>query len=144
MGVTLTCNKTGRSADLGGGGFLRFRSKVAELCSKEFGDHYRKLEAGISFASQKDRDAFFDAFDAETERLIEEGFVDVRVVDFCLQSDCDGKIKYGACKLIYEKIKDYDDDIVYGYFGRPDRAMFRDLKQIFKDCVNHRCGLHWD
>ena len=35
-------------------------------------------------------------------------------------------------------IKDYDDDYVYGYIGRPDRAMFKDFKRIVRECVEDR------
>ena len=31
MGVTISCTKTGRTIDVGSGGFLRLRSKISEL-----------------------------------------------------------------------------------------------------------------
>lgn len=36
MGLTIRCRKTGRSMDMGGGGFLRLRRKVAELAGGPF------------------------------------------------------------------------------------------------------------
>ena len=142
MGVTIKCKKTGRSCDLGCGGFNRFRCKVANLCSEEFGKHYETLDAGLSLHGEA-RTRFYEDFDKETVRLIEEKKVNIKVADFCLQSDCEGKIRYGACKVIYESIKDYDDNVIYGYVGRPDRAMFRDLKAIIKDCIDTKSDLVW-
>lgn len=144
MGITISCNKTGRSCDLGYAGFGRFRQKVAELYSKEFGAHYALLSTPEAMWSLgKNREAYFEAYDARTKQMIADKRLDPRVADFCYQCDCDGKIKCGACKVIYSTIKDYDDNIIYGYAGRPDRATFSGLKSIFADCVANRCGLSW-
>ena len=53
----------------------------------------------------------------------------MKIVDFCLQSDCEGSIRYGACKELLKVIGNYDDNICYGYAGREDCAMFRDFKK---------------
>lgn len=140
MGISISCKKTGRTCDLGGGGFLNFRLKVAELHSKEFGEHYARL---CSPEGMWANDEWYEEFDKKTEELIENKKVNIKVVDFCLQSDCKGKIRYGACKVIYEAIKDYDDEYIYGYAGRPDRAMFKDLKAIIKDCADTKSDLVW-
>lgn len=44
MGVTISCRKTGRSIDLGGGGFFNLRNKVSDLVGDPWASHYRKLE----------------------------------------------------------------------------------------------------
>lgn len=67
----------------------------------------------------------------------------IKVVDFLLQSDCSGSIRFGACKQILKVIGDYDDDICYGYAGRKDCAMFRDFKAILQDCVDTKSDLVW-
>lgn len=97
MGITLESKKGKISLDIGYGGFLMLRKKVAELCS----------------------------------------------TDFCLQSDCGGKIHYGACKEIYKHVKDYDDNVCYGYAGRPDCTMFKDFKNLLKECIDNKCDLIW-
>lgn len=144
MGVTVKCEKTSRSCDLGYGGFGRFREKVASLVNEEFGAHYAKLSTPAMmnlFDSNKEQ--IFDEFDREVERLIKKHKISLRVVDFLWQSDCGGKIPPSACKTIYAAIKDYDDNICYGYAGRKDCAMFSDLKAVFKDCCDTNSHLIW-
>lgn len=147
MGVTLQCKKTGTSIDMGYGGFNRLRDKVAELTGEPFASHMKKLNfqtcMSLQFASKEERDKFNADFNAKTQRMIDAKQVSVKIVDFCLQPDCEGKIHYGACKEILKVIGDYDDDIAYGYTGRKDCAMFRDFKALLQECVDNRCMLTW-
>lgn len=144
MGVTIECNKTGRSCDLGYGGFNRFRNKVAEIYSPTFGEHYRRLDGHLHYLlNAEESKKFFDQYNAKTQEMVDAGLLDDKVAHFCYQPDCDGKIDARCAKAVYSTIKGYDDDIIYGYAGRADGAMFADLKAIFKDCVDNRCGLKW-
>ena len=43
MGVSITCRKTGRTIDMGAGGFLRLRRKVSELQGGPFHDVYEEV-----------------------------------------------------------------------------------------------------
>ena len=43
MGVTISCTKTGRTIDVGSGGFLRLRSKISELVGEPWASHYKAL-----------------------------------------------------------------------------------------------------
>lgn len=43
MGVTISCTKTGRTIDMGSGGFLRLRSKISELVGEPWTSHYKAL-----------------------------------------------------------------------------------------------------
>lgn len=145
MGVTVKCEKTGSSCDLGYVGFGRFREKVARLLNENFGAHYAKLstpEMMFAFDSNE-REQIFDEFDREAERLIKKHKISKRAVDFLWQSDCEGKISPSACKTIYAAIKGYDDNICYGYAGRKDCAMFSDLKSLFKECCDNNSYLVW-
>lgn len=137
MGVTIRCKKTGKSIDMGAGGFMRLRNKVAELAGGPFAEHYLSLK---SFGDEE----YFRKFDERTDEILKEKQADIKIVDFCLQSDCGGKIRYGACKSILKAIGDYDDNIKYGYCGRPDCAMFKDFKAILSDCVENKCDMCWD
>ncbi len=139
MGISLYCIKTGTSYDMGYGGFLRLRAKVAELCSPEFGEHYEQLLHPRNWG-----DAFYEEFDKKTDELIATKKVSVRVASFCLQSDCCGKIGYGACKTILDKVKDYDDDVLYGYCGRPDCFKFKDFKSLLQECVDNKSSMAWE
>ena len=65
------------------------------------------------------------------------------VLDFLFASDAGGKVSAKGCKRLYKIIKDYDDDILYGYIGRKDCAMFKDFKDIVKECAERRIILSW-
>lgn len=140
MGVTIESKNF--SADMGCGGFNNFRSKVATLSNSEFGKHYAKLSNTI-FLQEVERESFFKEYNAKTEELIKRNITTVEIANFCYQSDCEGSINQDQAKQIYEKIKDYDDNICYGYSGRSDCAMFSDLKNIFKDCAQNGGTVNW-
>lgn len=144
MGVSVYCKKTGKSIDMGYGGFFNLRNKVSDLVGGEWAQHYSMLYKIQTTYPVEKRKALYKEFDAKTEELISKRKVSVKVVDFLLQSDCAGSIRFGACKQILKVIGDYDDDICYGYAGRKDCAMFRDFKAILQDCVDTKSDLVWD
>lgn len=53
MGVSITCRKTGRTIDMGAGGFLRLRRKVSELQGGRSTMSMRRSAAGILAAPLK-------------------------------------------------------------------------------------------
>lgn len=53
------------------------------------------------------------------------------------------EISVEDCKAIWEVIKDYDTNVLYGYVGRPDCAKFKDFKNIVKDCIDNNCNMEW-
>lgn len=141
MGVTIESKNF--SADMGYGGFNNFRTRVAELSSKEFGEHYKDLSLSEFIFDGKERKDYFEKYNAKTSELVENNIISAGIANFCYQSDCKGSIDQEQAKQIYEKIKDYDDNICYGYAGRSDCAMFSDLKNIFKDCVENGNTVDW-
>lgn len=42
-----------------------------------------------------------------------------------------------------EVIKDYDDNICYGYAGQRDCAMFKDFKRLVMDCIDTGTIMKW-
>lgn len=142
MGVTIKCKKTGREMDVGYFGFFKLRAKIAELVDSEVGEHYNKLD-GILGIPYPERENVLKLYDDETERLVENKVLPIKIADFLYQSDCDGKIRYGACKEILKVIGDYDDSIIYGYAGRKNPAKFKDFKEILQDCVDNKCFMIW-
>ena len=83
MGLTIRCKKTNRRMDLGYGGFARLRNKVAELAGGPFAEHY------LSLRISGDKE-YFETFDKKTKEILENKQADIKIVDFCLQSDCEG------------------------------------------------------
>lgn len=140
MGVTIQCKKTGESIDMGAFGFLHLRRQVSDLCGDPWASHYRTLTDGPCYGKDE---AWFDEFDKTTDKLLNDKCVSIKVVDFLLQSDTGGAIRYGACKEILKVIGDYDDGILYGYAGRPDCAKFADFKRLLAQCVENKCNLIW-
>ena len=140
MGVTI--NSKNHSMDMGYGGFNRLRNKVAELTGKEIGEHYKNLDKGM-FLNGTQREEFFKEYNKKISELEGQFKIPCGILDFLYASDCGGKITFGKCKQIYEVIKDYDDDVLYGYCGRSDCAKFKDFKEIIKDCIDSKSSMEW-
>jgi hypothetical protein len=115
---------------------------VAEQYSNEFGEHYHDLDKGTWLYGTA-RDEFFKAYDEKTLKLLNENKVPMEIVDFCYQTDCEGKINKSQAKMIYELIKDCDDEIIYGYWGSEDCTKMKHMKQLFKDCYSHSKQIVW-
>lgn len=144
MGVTISCKKTGHSVEMSNGGFFRWRMKVAELCNPVWYLHYKTLENGFSCAGAEEQKKFFQKFDRNTKRLLDENRVGMKLVDFCLQPDTDGKVRYGACKEILKGIGSYSDrETEYGYTGRKQHISFETMKKLLKECADNKCDLVW-
>ena len=140
MGVTIYSKN--HSIDLGYGGFNNLRKKVAELTGIEIFNHYKELDKGM-FLNGEARKKFFKDYNKKISEIEESQKIHPAILDFLYASDCEGKLTYGKCKQIYKVIKDYDDNILYGYSGRKDCAMFKDFKGIIKDCIDNKCAMEW-
>ena len=108
-------------------------------------EHYKMLNDGsYSLIRIRGNADFFAWYDSEIEKLDEkyDGKYS-QVLDFLYTSDCGGEADADRCQSIYEIIKDYDDDIYYGYCGRSDCAMFEDFKRLIKDGADTGTGIEW-
>lgn len=129
--------------NLGFGGLRLLRLKVAELTEPDIFQHYKNLEKSVMLYSAE-REKFFDDYNkkiAELDEKYEGKYADI--LDFLYETDCGGKMDPAHCKSIYGIIKDYNDEIPYGYVGRPDCAKFADFKQLVKDCVDTDTAMEW-
>lgn len=134
MKIGITIESKRYSCDMGYYGFNRFRTKVAELVNKEFYNHYIKLDSKeVPQANREKRKKYFEKYDKKTKELIKNGKVSIEIANFCYQSDCSGKINKKQANMIYNLIKECDNDIIYGYQGRNDCAKMKDMKEIFGD-----------
>ncbi|RHT07278.1 hypothetical protein DW842_17715 [Ruminococcus sp. AM36-17] len=142
MGVTIESKN--HSIDLGGWGFICLRTKVAELAAPDICEHYKKSMDGMRLYDEDKRKAFYESYNAkiaELDKRYEGKMSDI--LDFLYESDCDAKMDTDHCRSIYEVIKNYDDDILYGYSGRKDCAKFADFKKIVKDGIDSGDGFSW-
>ena len=132
MGITISSERF--SCDMGYGGFGRFRNIVAEKLEPSFSYHYSLLSSPKAmFSFGEERKKYFEKYDSDTKKIIENGEITVEVANFLYQSDCGGEIDRIQAKQIYELIKDCDDEIIFGYIGRRDCAKMSDMKKIFSD-----------
>lgn len=124
-------------------GFKNLRIKVAELAGEDIGEHYKKLQEAPMFGIELIR-KFFEEHDAKTNELANKynGEMD-GIMHFLYSSDCKGEMGLDVCNKIYDIIKNYDNDILYGYRSRPDCAKFADFKKIVKDCIDTNTKLSW-
>ena len=142
MGVVIESKKGNLAGTLGYGGFYNLRKKVSELYGGVWWEHYKTLDDAPFF--EDERGHFFEEFDRKTECLLKEKKVTEAIVSFCLQPDEQGEINCEACKEIYEYVKDYDDNIAYGYAAHDDCFRFRDFKLLLKECIDLKCDLIWE
>lgn len=141
MGVTI--NSKNHSIDLSYSGFYRFRKKVAELTAPDIYEHYEKLNDWryVLLRESENFSAEYDEKIVELDKKYDGKYSGV--LEFLYTSDCGGEADAEHCKSVYEIIKDYDDDICYGYCGRSDCAMFKDFKQLIKDGADTGTGIEW-
>lgn len=143
MGLTIYCRKTDLSMDLGGGGFLRLRRKVAELAGGPFFPVYQEVCSWYPGSNGETTEEFDRRINEVTRKILAEKKADIKIVDFLLQSDVGGRIHYGACKNILKIIGNYDDNIMYGYAAWGEQSRFSRFRRILEDCVATKSDMIW-
>lgn len=103
----------------------------------------KKLDEGLRLYGDE-RKAFYKSYDAKIAKLDKKYKGRMSdILDFLYESDCSAEMDADHCRSIYEVIKNYDDDILYGYAGRKDCAKFADFKKIVKDGIDSGDGFSW-
>ena len=142
MGITI--HSPNHYIDLGYFGFFRLRRKIAELIGEDVGNHYDELRQTHLFKDKESEESYWKKYDGITEHIVSKYPKSIwKVFDFLYAPDCEGKATYGCCKQILNLIGGYDDNIIYGYAGRPDGARMKDFKQILEDCVAEKKPMRW-
>lgn len=96
MGITVRSKNY--SIDLGCTGFLRLRTKVAELTAPDIFLHYRRLLDGRSLLHKADRKKFYEEYDKKTEELDRKHNGEMSdILDFLYESDCSGEMDVKHC-----------------------------------------------
>lgn len=137
MGITIR-NKE-NSIDMGCGGFMNLRRNIANLLSKEFGDLYKEWCKSFSPITDEEGNKILKTFYRDGILSDEDDVI----IEFLFASDLEGKITAKGCKRLYELIKDYDDNILYGYAMHPNCAKFADFKEIIKESAKHNWVVQW-
>lgn len=134
MGITIGTSKI--NVDVTCSGFFRLRSKIAELYSKELGEHYAEL-------SKRNEEIDFEAHDRKTESLWEQyDEIGKAVIHFIYQSDCGGKLTPKESRLVLN-VMDFleDDHSNYSYVMRP--TFYEQIKEIFRESAQNKHVLRW-
>lgn len=146
MGISLFCRKTKMGYYLGYGGFANLRMKIANLCCPDFGKVYTEIFTNpikISGTPKQKKD-FQDHINYVIQKCINDKKINPKVVDFCLQTDTKGKIRYGACKVIYDKINNSkSDDFIIGYAAQNNHLTWKLFIDLLKECYEHKSDLVW-
>lgn len=142
MGITIS--SPSHRIDMGSGGFARLRITICKLLNcPEFTALYEDLSNGGQYRyAEKGFSSMFEYFDDHDEKALEvceKNKLDEEVVNFLYRSDCDcDSVSAKTCRHLWKFIKDYDDDIIYGYPGQKNPAMFKNFKQIVQECAEKR------
>ena len=138
MGLTVKCRKTGDEFDLGYFGFARLRQTVSEIVGDPWKSHYELLSHHVGW-----EESDYDDWDKKAEEMYAAGQVSEAVLEFTMTSDAEGHLKWQHCRDLLKLIGDYDDNVIYGYAGRPNPAKFADFVRVLKACATNRVAMYW-
>ena len=133
MGINLH-NKE-YSMNMGYGHFYLLRMNIAKLYDKDFAKLYESVCR-----------AFFDDtrkkyIDELNQYIADHNLEEDDIVEFLFMSDGEGKISSKTCKKLYNIVKDYNDDYMYGYtYANNSFAYF---KEMLYDCATKHRKLFW-
>lgn len=139
MGITISNHK--KSIDMGYGGYLNLRLTISKLVHPDFAAIYGEIGEFRMWARKgfKSEQEYWDDYEARALKVCEDNKLDEEVVNFLYRSDCAYEsVSVKTCRHLWKIIKDYDDDVLYGYCGRPDCAKFADFKEIVRTCAQDR------
>lgn len=138
MGITIKNKNMG--IDMGYHGFFLLRKNIAYLISEDFGRLYEQWCGPFGHLTDEEGNKKLKILYSQGKMIN----ADELVLKFLFESDGEGKLSVNGCKKLYELIKDYDDNILYGYVGRPDCAKFKDFKEIIKQSAKSRLVVRWN
>lgn len=137
MGLTIKNEEM--SIKMSYSGFAELRTTIAKLLNHDFAELYialckNKISNEIL---NKKLNLYF-----EKEILKNE---DNDIIEFLFMPDYEGNLSFKKCERLYEVIKDYDDNVLYGYksemFGY--ETIFADFKELIKTCIEKEYTLEW-
>ena len=97
----VTIESKNHSINLGGGGFICLRTKVAELAAPDIFEHYKKSMDGMRLYDDDKRKAFYKSYNAKITELDKKykGKMS-NILDFLYESDCDGIMDMFLIQLV--------------------------------------------
>lgn len=135
----MTIKNKENSIGIGNVGFMDLRRTIANLLSEEFGKLYKNWVVPCSPISDEEGNKMLKSF-YDAGILTDN---DDLIVEFLFASDVKGRLIAQGCKRLYELIKDYNDDIVYGCEISLHPAKFEDFKQIVRESAENNWIMEW-
>lgn len=135
MGICLHTSDHKYAMDMGAGSFYSLRCVIANRLDTEFGNNYSNL-------TRCTRKSDYEFHDKVANEILARKPLNEDVVRFLYMSDSSGKIPARTCKAIYELVKDYDDNYMYGYVYA--NHTFKYFKEMIQYCIAHRRKLYWE
>lgn len=141
MGVTIKSKN--HKIVLSYSGFYQIRVKVAELTEPDIYEHYKKLNDWryVLVSKGENFSAEYDKKIVELDEKYDGKYT--QILEFLYTSDSHGEADAEHCKSVYEIIKEYDDDIIYGYRSGIEAVLFKNFKQLIKDGADTGTGIEW-
>lgn len=141
--MSLTMRSNRHSIDFTMSGFMRCRTRIAELISPEVGAHYRSLQDAFA-VPVGGRKVFWGKHDEATERLIREGKLSENIADFLYASDAGANLSPAVAQSVIDVIEGVkEEDAQYGPPNSEHPATWISFKNILWDCVLDKTWLSW-
>lgn len=120
-------------------GFAELCTTIAKLLSPDFAELY------IALCKNKISN---EILNKKLNLYFEKGILkneDNDIIEFLFMPDYEGHLSFKKCERLYEVIKDYNDNVLYGYksgmFGY--ETIFADFKELVKICIEKEYNLEW-
>ena len=142
MSVNIEVKKTGTEARIGYMHFFLLRCEVAKIHDEqlglngEFADFYAKQRDGIVEGKE-----WWDKYNEELHYMEHNLPLNPKVLDFLYASDCDAEMTYGCCHVLYDLLKDTEDDTDYGFENSPLTIPI--FAQMCKEAWGNKSRLVW-
>ena len=139
MGITLGTKRV--NVDMSYGAFMSFRKSVAFAYSKRFGETYENYLKECERCFLRDDLEGMKRQDKLLEWFVDDNSIPEDLVQFLLQSDCEGKINCKTARLVRDLCLKSKSKETFGYVWNA-----RDMKkmaEVFDDGVKHRVNVTW-
>lgn len=125
------------------------RNRIAKLLDKDWGNlreyHTDWMRMHFMSATVNEIKQFQEEWEKSSEALIKGKNLDPDIIDFLLQSDCEGKIDYKTAKKLLDLIKDYPGRLFIESNLIPDKDEgTQQFKEMLHYCYSQHADLKWD
>lgn len=138
--VNMWIKKTQTEIRLGYSDMFYIRDEIAHLYDKEkslngeFSRLYHRQLEGITEGSD-----WWKQYNEELNNMEKEKNLSPKLLDFLYASDCEGKVTYGTCGIVYKLLQKSELDAKFGFYN----LSVYDLMLFFKEAYDNKSGVEW-